>query len=400
MTNIASLCYIDSTGYHFPDYPTVLAYITNGYISIYGSDVYLGADSQDGQWIALLSQALYDTMAQGSSNYNSYSPVTSQGVGLSRNVKINGLSRLIPSFSTVTLTIVGTAGTVITNGVAYDVINQQWNLPTSVTIPSGGSIDVTATAAVIGLVSADANSITGIFTPTNGWQTVNNAAAANPGAAVESDAALRIRQAISTSIPAQTVLAATIGAVANVTGVSKVVGLENFTNSTDGNDLPAHSINITTVGGAAQDICNTIVDYKTPGTNPVGNTGPITCYDSQGMPLHIYYSVAVTAEIQVEVFITPGVGWSTNFEPFIAAAVAAAVNILPIGSTIYYSQFFVPALLLGTAMAGTYAVTDIQIGINGGGVGHSAITLDVGLQGSGAQNPVCNASEDVTFTVA
>lgn len=403
---LTDLVWIDATGYNYADYPTFLLWRQQQYQGIYGADVYLGADSQDGQLLAIQARADYDTAVLGNSVYNSFPPLTAQGAGLSRIVKINGLTRLVPSYSTVTLAIGGTAGTVITNGIAADVINQQWILPTTVTIPAGGTINVTATAAVIGAVFADSDTITTIFTPTNGWQTVNNVAAATPGAAVESDAALRIRQSISTSLPAQTVVDATVAAIANVSGVTKVRADENFTNTTNAIDVPAHAVCFTAVGGDPTAICQAILDQKTPGTNPVGNQAPITVYDAQGMPLAISYSIAVTAEIQVQVWVTPGVGWSADFVPLIQAAVAAAVNAYGIGAQILYSALFVPALLLGTPAEGTYAVTDIQIGINSGGVGHSAIQLQQGLEGAGpsqgAQNPVCNPASmgDVTVTVA
>ncbi|MGC8170052.1 baseplate J/gp47 family protein, partial [Salmonella enterica] len=76
--------------------------------------------------------------------------------------------------------------------------NNIWNLPASVTIPPSGLITVTATCAAIGAVSAPAGTITTINTPTRGWQSVTNPADAVPGAEVESDAALRSRQKIST----------------------------------------------------------------------------------------------------------------------------------------------------------------------------------------------------------
>ncbi len=126
---ITDLVYIDDTGYHFSDYPAFLSWLQDKYRGVYGADVYLEADSQDGQFLAILAKAFYDTAAVGASVYNSFSPVTAQGVGLARLVKINGLTKQVPSFSTVILTIVGTAATVITDGVAKDTLGQKWLLP-------------------------------------------------------------------------------------------------------------------------------------------------------------------------------------------------------------------------------------------------------------------------------
>lgn len=396
---VADLVFINSTGYHFADFPTFLDWLTTQFQNIFGSDVYLQPDAQDGQLVAIFSKANYDVAALGAATFNSFSPLTAQGIGLSRLVKINGLTRLSPSFSTVTLTLVGTAGTVITNGVASDVLQQQWLLPANVVIPLSGTIDVLAVANLIGFVAAEANTITTIFTPTLGWQMVNNAAAATPGAAVESDALLRTRQSISTSIPAQTVFDAAVGRVANVAGVSKVKGWENFTGVTDSISLPPHSINITVVGGGSTDIANAIVSGKTPGTNPVGNTGPILVYDAQGMPLNIYFGRAVTASIQATIDVTAGPGWSSDYVSLIEAAVAAAINDLPIGSSILYTSLFLPAYLQGTPAFGTFTVSDITVGKNGGGQSHTLIVLDQGLQNAGAQNPVCDPNADVTVVV-
>jgi uncharacterized phage protein gp47/JayE len=395
--DITDLVYIDATGYHYSDYPTFLQWLTEAYQGIYGADVYLGADSQDGQFLAILAKAFYDTAALGASVYNSFSPLTAQGTGLSRVVKINGISRHSPSYSTVTVTITGQADTVITNGIATDVLNQKWLLPTTVTIPFAGTIDVTATAEQIGFVTAEADTITNIFTPTRGWQTVNNSGAATPGDAVESDAELRIRQSQSTALPAQTVFDATLGAVANLTGVTKVQGYENFTDITDANGLDPHSICVVTVGGDGTEIAQAILDHKTPGTDPVGNAGPEEVFDARGIPYEIAYSEAVTATIQVDVAGVAGPGYSSDYEPLIKAAVAAAINALPIGAQIFYTTLFVPAYLIGTPAYGTFSITSIEIGIDGGGTSAANIDLDTGID---AQNPVCDPDTDVTVTIS
>lgn len=391
---VSDLVFIDSTGYHFADFPTFLAWLQSGYQGIYGADVYLGADSEDGQFVALVAQALYDTAALGASVYNSFSPVTSQGVGLSRLVRINGLSREIPSFSTVTLTIVGVTGTVITNGIAQDILDQQWALPLSVTIPGSGTIDVVATSLVVGFITADANTVTSIFTPTLGWQSVNNANPATAGAGVESDAALRVRQSVSTSLPAQTVFDATIGAVENLPGVTDVRGYENQTSTVGGGgsgsvSQPAHSISLVVTGGDPLAICQTILDKKTPGTDTYGSTTE-TVYDSKGMPLNISFEESLAAEIGVQVTITAGPHYSSDFATLIQNAVAAVINAGPIGSPVLYTTLFAPAYLDGSVQGQTYIVVSIEINKNGGSFSAGNVALDWNEQ------PVCNPLTDVT----
>lgn len=389
---ITELVYIDDTGYHYADYPSFLTWIQDKYRGIYGADVYLEADSQDGQFLAVLAKSYYDLAAHGAATYNSFSPVTAQGLGLARVVKINGLTKQSASYSTVTLTVVGQAGTVITDGVAQDTVGQKWLLPTPTTIPGGGSVDVVATAETIGAVTAEIGTVTSIFTPTLGWQTVTNAAAATPGSAVEEDAELRARQAVSTANPSLTVFDGTTGAVSNVSGVTKAKGYENDTASTDGNGIPAHSICMVVAGGADADIAQAIQVHKTPGTGTFGDTSEVV-YDSHGMPLTISFQRAVTATISVRVTLSAGTGWSSDYEDLIKAAVAAIVNAGPIGDTVLYTTFFGPAYLPGTPASGTFVIASIELKKNAGAFAQANVTLDFD------ENPVCNPATDVTLVV-
>lgn len=390
--NVSDLVFLDSTGYHFADFPTIQQWVTDQFKNIYGADIVTTPDTQDGQFLALIAQACYDTAALGSSIYNSFSPPDAQGVGLSRLVKINGLAREKASFSVVTLTIVGTVGTVIQNGQAMDVLNQIWLLPASVTIPSGGTVNVIATAQQIGAITAAPNTITTIFTPTRGWQTVNNSGAATPGAPVETDAELRVRQARSTSIPALTVFDATLGAVSNLPGVTDVQGYENDTDTTDSNGLPPHSICVVVSGGNSTQICQTILQYKTPGTNTHGNT-TVLVYDSRGLPLYISYQTSVAAEIGVQVTLSRGAGWTDDYIAEIQNAIASYINANGIGNTIFYTKLFEQAYLSGTAPANAYTISDIETQKNSGGFSPANITLTFDEQ------PVCNPTVDVDVIV-
>lgn len=360
--SISDLVYIDSTGYHYADYPTFLAYFTTQYQNIYSIDVAIGPNSQDGQWLAIQAQAAYDSAVRGASTYLSFSPSTAQGVGLSRQVKINGLTRNIASFSTVDLDIGGTVGTAIINGVAQDELGQLWNLPTTVTIPGGGTITVTAISQVIGAINAQPNTVTVIFTPTLGWQTVNNASAAAPGDGVESDAALRARQSISTSLPALSVFDSTLAAVANVPGVEMVSsGYENPTGSTDGNGIPAHSISIVVEGGDAIAIATAIANKKTPGTGTYGTTTE-TIFDSRGVPNVINFYRPTLVTIDVVISITTLTGYTSGYASLIQNEVAAYINALGIGTDVLFTKLYVPANLIDNpTAAATFDIDAIEI---------------------------------------
>lgn len=321
---------ISETGISAPTFADVLDYLQTQYRAIFGADVYLGNDSQDGQFLGIIAAAINDSNAAAVACYNAFSPATAQGNGLSSVVKINGIARLLSSFSTVDLTLVGVAGTTITNGIVSDANGNRWALPASVVIPVSGSIIVTATCTEPGAVSALAGTVTKISTPAYGWQTVTNASAANPGNPVEPDAALRGRQRFSVAIPSLTVLEGITGAVASLLGVTQVRSYENDTNATDGNSLPAHSIAVVAQGGIAADIASAIAAKKTPGAYTYGTTSA-TVTDEIGIAHLIRFFRPTDAPITVAVTIKALAGYTTAVGDLIKQAIADYINLTRIG---------------------------------------------------------------------
>lgn len=381
---------VDGTGGHLPAFADVLSYFQTQFWGIYGSDVDLGNDTQDGQWVGIVAAAHYDSCLQAEAAYNSRSPDTAQGAGFSSVVKINGIARAIPTSSTVDLTLVGQAGTTISGGIASGDTGR-WLLPATVTIPIGGSITVTATAEDIGAVSADANTITTIATPTRGWQTVNNAAAAVAGAPVETDAALRRRQKTSTALPSLTVLEGIVGAIAALDGVTRYAPYENDSDTTDGDGLPPHSIAMVVEGGDALQIATAIAAKKAPGAYTYGTTSE-SVTDRYGVPRTIRFFRPTDKRIKVVVALTALAGYTTGIGAEIQAAVAAYITGLAIGADVYLHRLYVPANLNGATDSASYNTTAITICFDGGSPGTADLTLAFN------EAAICDPA-DVTLTV-
>lgn len=382
---------IDANGIHAPQFSDILAYLQTQYQSIYGADVYLGNDSQDGQFLGVIAAAINDANAATVAAYNSFSPATGQGNGLSTNVKINGIARNIATSSTVNVTIVGVAGTTIANGVVQDSNNVNWSLPASVVIPAGGSIVVTAVCQSLGAITADIGTVTRIQTPTYGWQSVTNASAASVGAPVESDAALRVRQGISVALPSTTILAGMLGAIEGLAGVSEAVIFENDTSTTDTNGLPPHSIAAVVDGGTALDIATVISNKKTPGAYTYGTTSQ-QVVDSIGIAHTIRYFVPTAVPISVGITVHALTGYTSAIGVQIQNAVAAYINALPIGQSVFLTRLYVPAQLSGGAGSGTYEVTVLQISAKPAALGSADVTIAFN------QNATC-ALTDIVLTV-
>src|SRR5690606_6667563 len=96
-------------------------------------------DSQDFQLIAMVAQLIYDNNLAVQLAYQNRSVASATGAALDGLVANNGIDRNAETFSTVTLTLTGTAFTEILNGVVADINGNLWNLPDSVILDSGGS---------------------------------------------------------------------------------------------------------------------------------------------------------------------------------------------------------------------------------------------------------------------
>lgn len=367
---------VTASGISAPDYQTILSTVTGYFQQIYGTDAYLEPDSKDGQMVALYALAIHDANNTAIAVYNSFSPATGFGNGLASNVKINGIARDPANNSTVDLLITGTIGLEITNGSAKDANNIIWTLPASVVIGTGGTVIVTATCATAGAVAALAGTITGINTPTRGWVSVTNPNAATVGAAAETDAALRIRQAQSVALASITPFDALDGAIANISGVTRHVLYENDTGTVDSNGLPPHSITAVVDGGDATEIATVIRLKKGQGVTPNGST-VIIILDTYGNPHEIGFNRPTPVPVYVDITIQAFAGYTSQVGADIKTAIAAYINSLSIGADVLLSRVYSPANL-GVVSGGEsryYDITSLLIGKNTGSLSASNITI-------------------------
>ncbi|EES8472371.1 hypothetical protein FU861_004162 [Escherichia coli] len=363
---------VTAEGISAPDYQTILDTLTSYFQQIYGSDAYLEPDSKDGQMVALVALAIHDANNTAISVYNCFSPATGYGAALTSNVKINGIARRGATNSTVDLVLTGTAGTSITNGTVKDTNNVIWRLPASMTIGVGGTVTVTATCSNSGAVAALAGTITTINTPTRGWASVTNPAAATVGAPAETDAELRIRQGQSVALPSLTPFEGVDGAIANVAGVTRHKLYENDTGATDSNGLPPHSISAIVDGGDVTEIAQTIRGNKGQGTATYGTTS-VTVPDTYGNLHVISFSRSTDVPIYGHITLKAFTGYTSQIGVQIQQAVSDYINGLTIGDDVLLSRIYSPANL-GVVSGGNARYYDIQELLIGKSAGSLAAT--------------------------
>jgi uncharacterized phage protein gp47/JayE len=355
------------------------------YQGIYGDDAVLTPDTQDFQLIATRALAIRDSNDLAIAVYNSFSPLFAQGVGLSVAVQINGIQREVPTNSTVVLVLVGQAGITIPAGIVQDQNNNLWSLPPNIQIPPAGTIQVTATAQQAGAISAGPGQVNIIFTITPGWQSVTNPAAATPGSPVETDAALRARQAQSVALSAETPLSTILSAAANSGGIARFAIYENQTRQTDVNGVPGNSVAVVVEGGNVTAVATAIESKKSPGTGTFGTTS-IPILDPAGIPVTINFFEMTEVPIFAAITIQPLTG-------FVAANGTAAVNAavafisgLDIGEEVFYNWVLGAAGLVGTPAGLTFVIVAMTLGTSPSSlsVANIPIAFNAGAQCSAA----------------
>lgn len=384
---MAVAAYIDANGIHTPDYSEIRDELKSRWRAIFGEDLYLEPDSQEGEMLDIFSLCLYDAYQFSAATYQAFSPQTAQGAGLSRMVKINGIRRRPATRSYADVRIVGVAGTTITGGIVEDVARQKWNLPASFMIPYEGEILVTATAQTDGAIKAQPGEISTIATPTRGWQSVENPVAAVIGRAVETDAELRMRQTYSTALPSLTVFEGTLGAVANLDNVTRVRGYENDTDDYDSNGIPPHSISLVVDGGDVQEIAKAIYTKKTPGTGTYGDiVVPVDDRYGFSVDIHFFRPSIVTVATQIIIHRLPG--YSDEIGERIKENVVAYINSLGIGVSILLSKVFTPINLADTEDIGIsqqviteqkparFEVTELLLGRDGSALSAQNVSIN------------------------
>lgn len=87
-----------------------------------------------------------------------------------------------PANSYVTVTLTGTPGTVVTDGIISDEADaHQWTLASPVTIGADGTVKAIATCVDEGYIAATPATLTKIVTPVDGWASVTHTQNATPG---------------------------------------------------------------------------------------------------------------------------------------------------------------------------------------------------------------------------
>ena len=349
--------YIDITGLHLQSLADIVVELEDGFKTIYGTDVNVDPNSPDGQMINLFAQAKIDILDLISSVYGSFSPTSAIGTALDQRCAINGVTRQAATHTTVAVIvetdqIVALRGLSEGDGNYFTVADDAGNLFYLTTSASTGVGNTTMnfTAAEAGAIEVSPNSIQTISTITYGVLSVDNAGGALvAGIGEETDADLRLRRAFSVANPSSGYRIGLEGALLALDGVADAKVYENYTDTTDADGIPPHSIWCVTDGGTAAEIAEQIYLRRNAGCGMTGTeTENVT--ELSGALFPIKYSEADHVDLYIDLTVTSLLSTHAIDDDFIKQAVFDAISY-GINETADYS-----AICSAVKLADPYAV--------------------------------------------
>jgi uncharacterized phage protein gp47/JayE len=172
--------------------------------------------------------------------------------------------------------------------------------------PGGALTDQVFVAETPGEFEAGTGTITVIAEPVAGWNSVVSTSPASGGTGIETDPTLRTRREAELEASGTETLAAIKAAVSELDNVITVKGLENVSNITDENGVPAHAFEILVWDASIADddeIAQAIWDNHPAGIASYGSeSGEAT--DDEGATHTVYFSRMDTRRVYLDIDLT------------------------------------------------------------------------------------------------
>jgi uncharacterized phage protein gp47/JayE len=275
--------------------------------SAFGAGINLEPESNFGQIVGIMSDRETDLWQLFEALYSSTTADGAADTELDNVSAITGTTREPPKLTHVILRCAGTDGTALAAGrVASINGGARFESLADATIGavSTGYVDVEFVAQVAGPTPAYAGTVNQIETPVAGWNSVTNPADHTAlGANLESDAALRLRREEELQAQGNASIEPIRAEVLDVADVLACFVFENTGDTTDGNGLPPHSIEVVADGGTDAAIRAAIFASKAGGIATHGAvTGTIT--DSTGIVREIDFSRPTDVNMYIVVDVT------------------------------------------------------------------------------------------------
>jgi len=281
---------------------------------LFGDNTDLSSESFDGLLVQLMAYAIDQESWQVIEDvYYGLFPDTAIGASLSRTVGFGGITRAGATSAVVLLTITGDPLAAVSASFQAGT-----NQSVDFQVLEAGALDGTgtgsfwATAVTAGLAgNVPSGTIDLIVTAEPGIDAVTNAASATGGGDSETDSDLLLRyQAQFATAGSST--PGILSALRDIGTVATANVVENYTEVTDADGLPAKSFECILTGGILPvEVATVIFNKKPAGIRPYGAESYVVT-DTQGESHTMYWSEAADIRLYVIVTITSNANWETG----------------------------------------------------------------------------------------
>lgn len=354
-------------------------YGTNGTQIPYGSQISSATDSNiifqcvDANAVISAQQACDVGITLGTVVNGTTYTVTVNGTAYSKTA---GASDTIATV----LTAIGSQITAIPASVENDVLriteNNQENT-FSVAISNNMTFDtigspVTFECTTEGAITPAIGDLTDIVTTYAGWDSVSNNVSANTGRLAESDTALRQRWNASLYTRSVGMTDSIASALMTLNGVTSAYVYENYSDTTDAEGRPPHSIEAVVNGGETDEIGLTIWQKKAAGIDTYGSQS-VSVNDSQGFSHTIHFNRPLIVPIYLNITVTeyPEEALPPNAQAMIVDAVINYGNTLTAGNDVILQRF------MGAIYSAVSGIGYISITASTDGVTYSTNNISI-----------------------
>ena len=335
---------------------------------LFGENINLSDTGPMGKWIQMLAYGRAEAEELAEQVYLSSFVDHAEGINLDYAVKFSGMAREQAMKATVPINFTVDAGATIPTGTTLATTDGIEFVTTADLSDSDNDGLITANVeAVIAGISGNvpAGTITVINTPVVGLQSVTNPSAATGGKDQETDKELRDRHAdIDGNGLSSTVNGIRATVLNDVPAVSSCVVIENNTNATDGNGVPANSFHTIVYGGATADVAAAVFKAKPAGIQAYGATSA-TVVDDSGNNQTVKFSFATNVNLWIEVDVTTNTSYPANGNQLVTTEVVKYIGGTDADSAVYsglgMGQTAVNSKLAAAIIANVEGVDDVII---------------------------------------
>jgi hypothetical protein len=299
--------YIDATGVIIADTSANLAEVQNEFKIAFGADLDLTPSTPQGILITAETLTRDGVQSNNADLANQLNPNLAEGLFLDAVCALTGLQRTVATKTTVTATVTGVSGTILTVGAKAKTINEdEFEVITTTTIPISGTVDVLFQSVSYGNIPCLAGTLTQIVDGILGWETITNAANGVLGTYQQTDVALRLLRKNTLALQGISTPEAIISNLYKTEGVKSLQFRENVASTTeiiDGISMVSHSIYVCVDGGTDADVGMTLLENKSMGAGYNGTVTVAVAEPISGQTYNVTFDRPMEIPIKIRVTI-------------------------------------------------------------------------------------------------